>query len=47
MSEGEMMLFAAGRYVDKIVDYDGELKFAERRVILESRRIDTLLVIPI
>ena len=47
MSEGEMMLFAAGRYVDKIVDYNGELKFAERRVILESRRIDTLLVIPI
>jgi anthranilate 1,2-dioxygenase small subunit len=47
MSEGEMMIFAAGRYLDKIVETDGKLLFSERRVILESRRIDTLLVIPI
>jgi anthranilate 1,2-dioxygenase small subunit len=47
MSEGAMMTFACGRYLDTIVEQDGELKFSERTVILESRRIDTLLVIPI
>ncbi len=47
MSEGAMMTFACGRYLDTIVEQDGALKFRERSVILESRRIDTLLVIPI
>ena len=47
MSEGDMMVFACGRYLDEIVEEGGVLKFASRAVILESRRIDTLLVIPI
>ena len=47
MSEGGMMTFACGRYLDTIVEEGGVLKFQERNVILESRRIDTLLVIPI
>ena len=47
MAEGGMMTFACGRYLDTVVEDDGVLRFSERNVILESRRIDTLLVIPI
>jgi len=47
MAEGAMLNFACGRYLDTIVEDGGTLKFQERSVILESRRIDTLLVIPI
>ena len=47
MSEGDMTVFACGKYRDLIVEDGGGLKFRERSVILESRRIDTLLVIPI
>ena len=47
MSDGAMTLFNCGRYMDRIVEADGALKFAERLVVLETRRIDTLLVIPV
>jgi len=47
MADGAMTLFACGRYIDRIVEEGGALKFAERSAILESRRIDTLLAIPI
>lgn len=47
MSEGDMSVFACGKCLDHIVEEDGTLKYKERIVILESRRIDTLLVIPI
>lgn len=47
MAEGDMSIFACGRYLDRIVEDAGTLKFKERAVILDSRRIDTLLVIPI
>ncbi len=47
MASGEMMVFVCGRYLDRIVERDGVLMLAERIVILDSRRIDTLLVIPI
>jgi anthranilate 1,2-dioxygenase small subunit len=47
MSEGDMSVFAYGKYIDRIVEQGGGLKFKERSIILESRRIDTLLVIPI
>ncbi len=47
MADGAMTLFNCGRYMDRIVEETGELKFAERLVVLESRRIDTLLVIPL
>lgn len=46
MQDGRSELFAAGKYLDRIV-LDREPKFAERRVILESRRIDILLVLPL
>ncbi len=47
MSEGDMSNFACGKYIDCIVEERGSLKFRERSIILESRRIETLLVIPI
>ncbi len=47
MADGAMTLFATGRYIDRIVDDGGELRFAERAVVLDSKRIDTLLVIPL
>jgi anthranilate 1,2-dioxygenase small subunit len=47
MEDGEAELFATGKYLDRIV-FEGEApRFAERRVILDSRRIDVLLVFPI
>jgi len=45
MDNGESLLFASGRYVDQITL--PELKHAERVVICDSRRFDTLLAIPL
>ena len=46
MVTGEMMVFAAGVYLDRVVLGD-EALFEERIVVQESRRVDTLLVIPL
>ena len=47
MQEGDMTVFAAGRYVDQVKREDGAWKFASKTVVLDSRQIDTLLAIPI
>lgn len=47
MEDGEAVLFATGKYLDRIVFEAGAPKFSERKVILDSRRIDVLLVFPI
>jgi len=47
MHSGETLLFATGRYQDRIVIDSGEARFAEKIVILDSRQIDTLLAIPL
>ncbi|HUB16415.1 MAG TPA: aromatic-ring-hydroxylating dioxygenase subunit beta [Acetobacteraceae bacterium] len=48
MRDGRMDLFATGVYLDKIrKDADGSLRFAERLVICDSSRFDTLLAIPL
>jgi anthranilate 1,2-dioxygenase small subunit len=47
MQEGDMTLFAAGRYVDRVVRAGSDWKFARKEVVLDSRQIDTLLAIPI
>jgi anthranilate 1,2-dioxygenase small subunit len=47
MQEGDMTLFAAGRYVDCVVRAGADWKFARKEVVLDSRQIDTLLAIPI
>ncbi len=47
MANGDSVLFASGRYFDHIVEVDGALKFRERLAIIDSRSVDTLLVIPV
>ena len=47
MQDGAMMLFAAGHYVDRVVRGLAGWQFARKTVVLDSRRIDTLLAIPI
>ncbi len=47
MQNGDMETFAAGKYLD-MIDVSGETpKFQQRLVILDSRRIDILLVFPL
>lgn len=45
MQDGASILFATGRYVDRIALPD--MKYDERVVICDSRRFDTLLAIPL
>ena len=47
MRDGRMDLFAAGVYLDRVRDEGGTLQFAERIVVCDSSRIDTLLAIPL
>lgn len=47
MSGGDMSVFVCGKYIDRVVEQDGALKFKQRDVILDSRQIDILLAIPI
>jgi anthranilate 1,2-dioxygenase small subunit len=47
MHTGEMVLFAVGVYDDVLVEREGVLVFAEKTVVCDSSRIDTLLVIPL
>jgi len=47
MQEGDMTLFATGRYLDQVSLMDDGWKFARKDVILDSRQIDTLLAIPL
>jgi 3-phenylpropionate/cinnamic acid dioxygenase small subunit len=45
MHDGATMLFASGRYLDRIVI--PEMRYDERVVICDSKRFDTLLAIPL
>jgi anthranilate 1,2-dioxygenase small subunit len=45
MQDGASLLFASGRYVDRIAIRD--MLYEERVVICDSRRFDTLLAIPL
>jgi 3-phenylpropionate/cinnamic acid dioxygenase small subunit len=49
MHSGETMLFASGRYLDRIrlAGEQGLALFAERVVVIDSRRVDTLMAIPL
>jgi len=47
MHDGEMGLFAAGRYLDRIALTSQPYRLIERLVVLDSQKIDTLLVIPL
>jgi 3-phenylpropionate/cinnamic acid dioxygenase small subunit len=49
MHTGDSMLFASGRYLDRIrLNGDGgEPQFEERVVVIDSHSVDTLLAIPL
>jgi anthranilate 1,2-dioxygenase small subunit len=47
MQDGAMTLFAAGRYIDRVVRGEAAWLFASKNVVLDSRQIDTLLAIPL
>ena len=47
MHDGEMQLFVTGRYLDRIDVSARPYRFRERIVVLDSVKIDTLLVIPL
>ncbi|HLS84792.1 MAG TPA: aromatic-ring-hydroxylating dioxygenase subunit beta [Burkholderiales bacterium] len=47
MRDGKMDLFACGRYLDRVVEVAGAVKFKERLVVCDSSRIDTLIAIPL
>jgi anthranilate 1,2-dioxygenase small subunit len=47
MQEGRSDLYATGKYLDSIVWENGSLRFQERIVVLDSRHVDILMVVPI
>ena len=47
MEDGRMDLFATGKYLDEIVLESGVAKFRERFVVLDSRNVDILMVVPL
>jgi len=47
MHDGDTQLFATGRYLDRIDVSRAPFRFIERLVVLDSQKIDTLLVIPL
>jgi hypothetical protein len=49
MESGDTLVFASGRYLDRIVlaGEHGEPQYEERVVVCDSRRFDTLLAIPL
>jgi 3-phenylpropionate/cinnamic acid dioxygenase small subunit len=47
MHDGQTSLFATGRYLDRIDVRRTPFRFIERTVVLDSQKIDTLLVIPL
>ncbi len=47
MQDGASEMFAVGKYLDVIEVRDGRPLFRERKVVLESRRVDILLVYPL
>jgi 3-phenylpropionate/cinnamic acid dioxygenase small subunit len=47
MHDGGTQLFAMGRYLDRVDVGRAPYRFIERTVVLDSHKIDTLLVIPL
>ena len=47
MRNGVMELFATGRYLDRLREGEGGLRFAERVVVCDGARFDTLVAIPL
>jgi anthranilate 1,2-dioxygenase small subunit len=47
MEDGRMDLFATGKYLDEVVFEGGIPKLKERIVVLDSRNVDILIVMPL
>jgi anthranilate 1,2-dioxygenase small subunit len=47
MEDGRMDLFATGKYLDKVVLEAGVARLQERIVVLDSRNVDILIVVPL
>jgi anthranilate 1,2-dioxygenase small subunit len=47
MRDGSSDLYASGRYLDKFVFDDNDQRLAQRVVVCDSSRIDTLLALPL
>ena len=47
MQDGRMEIYAIGKYMDRITLAGNKPQFQDRRVVLESRRVDILLVYPL
>jgi anthranilate 1,2-dioxygenase small subunit len=47
MEDGRMDLFATGKYLDEVVLEGGVTKLQERLVVLDSRNVDILIVVPL
>ena len=47
MQSGAPEIFCTGRYVDEIVETGSGLKFAQRIVVCDGERIDTMIVLPL
>ena len=47
MHTGESLVFASGRYLDRVRLNGKEPQFEEKVVVLDSRSVDTLLAIPL
>lgn len=45
--DGETRIYNAGKYLDRIVRVDGQLRFKEKLCIFDTYRIQTLMVTPI
>jgi anthranilate 1,2-dioxygenase small subunit len=47
LSDGESFVYQAGRYLDRVVRVNGTWRYAEKRVIYDTSRVQTLLATPI
>ena len=47
MQDGDASIFSTGKYLDRIAFTDGVPKFEQRIVVFDSRRVHTLMVIPL
>ena len=47
MEHGEQERFAVGRYEDVLVEQGGDIKIQQRKVVLDSHRVDVLIVYPL
>jgi anthranilate 1,2-dioxygenase small subunit len=45
--EGQSKLFSVGRYADKVIKRDGRLLFREKRVIVDTSSVPSMLATPL